>query len=163
MKLAVISDTHDAFANLALAIPHLAKADVVIHCGDVCSPFIIGQLGKGLKNPVHIVWGNNEGDILLMTRVAAEFSNINFQGEMAELKFDGFTVAVTPSPRLARALAQSGRYNLVCYGHDHTPHFSRVGVSDLLNPGELLGLKSQPTLAIYDTLTRAAEHIRVKP
>lgn len=163
MKLAVISDTHDAFANLALAMPHMARADVVIHCGDVCSPFIIGQLGKGVTVPVHVVWGNNEGDILLMTRVAAEFPHIHFHGELAELDFEGFSVAVNHYPRLARALAQTGRYNLVCYGHDHTPHFSRNGVTDLLNPGELLGLKSQPTIAIYDTISRSAEHVRVKP
>lgn len=161
MKLAIISDTHDNSASLAAALPYLVEADAIIHCGDICSGFIIGQLAHGLSQPVHIVWGNSEGDILLMTKVAAEFTHIRFHGALAELNLDGLKVAVNHYPRIARPLAESGRYDLVCYGHDHTAHFSQIGKTDLLNPGELLGLKGQPTIALYDTETRIAEHIKI--
>lgn len=163
MKLAVISDTHDNIRALAAAMPHLVQADLVIHCGDLCSPFIVSRLGQGVRVPVHIVWGNNEGDVLLMTRIAQNLPNIHFHAELAELDLDGFKVAVNHYPNIARPLAESGRYQLVCYGHDHTAHFSRIGTCDLLNPGELLGLKGKMTIAIYDTDRRQAEFVDIAP
>ena len=42
----------------------------------------------------------------------------------------------------------SGALDLVCYGHDHTQHLERIGDCWLLNPGEILGMKSAPTWAL---------------
>lgn len=162
MRIAVISDSHDNVWKLDAAMPHLCTAGAVIHCGDICSPFMIRRLGQGLAGiPLHVVWGNNDGDKLLMSQVGAGFAGIEFHGEFAELVLDGLAVAVNHYPALARGLARSGGYGLVCYGHDHTAHHERVGECLLLNPGELMGMKSPSSLALVDTATLGVERIEV--
>jgi hypothetical protein len=63
-------------------------------------------------------------------------------------------VALTHYPEVARALAASGLYDLVCYGHDHTAHEERLGNTVLLNPGEVMGLRGHSTFAHYVTRSR---------
>jgi putative phosphoesterase len=107
------------------------------------------------------VWGNNDGDKRLLTEVAQGVENIHLHGDIADLDFDGFKVAVNHYPKIARALAESGRYALVCYGHDHTAHEEWVGDTLLLNPGELMGLQGRSTVAIYDTDRKEVEFIEI--
>jgi putative phosphoesterase len=160
MRIAVISDSHDNIWKLDEAMPHLRAAQAVIHCGDICSPFMIRRLGEGLKGiPVHVVWGNNDGDKLLMTRVARDFPDIELHGEIAELELGGLAVAVNHYPAVARGLAHSGKYRLVCYGHDHQAHDERVGECLLLNPGELMGLKGVSRLALVDSDGLSVERV----
>lgn len=160
MKIAVISDTHDNLWALKSALPHLATAEVVLHCGDVCSPFMLRQLGEGLPGkPVHVVWGNNEGDVLLMTRVAAQFPTLTLHGAFAELTLDGVRVALNHYPEIAHGLALSGKYDLVCCGHSHVRHVETLGNCVWLNPGEIMGLLGPRTLALFETTTRAVEWV----
>jgi len=160
MRIAILSDTHDNIHKLDPILPLLATADGVIHCGDLCSPFIVVRLGK-LAVPVHVVWGNNEGDIRLICEKAQQAGNIHLHGAFAELEFDGVKVAVNHYPEIARSLAKSGAYDLVCYGHDHVAHHSRVGACDLVNPGELLGLLGKTSFAWFNTATRTVEFVEV--
>lgn len=168
MLLAILSDTHDNLWALRSAMPRLATADAALHCGDLCSPFMLKELGQGLNGkPVHVVWGNNEGDILLMTRIVAQFTNITLHGALAELTFDGVRVALNHYPDIARGLAASGQYDLVCFGHNHIASLVRVGEGSaaspcqLLNPGELMGLMGPRTFALFDTTTRQVEFVNV--
>jgi putative phosphoesterase len=160
MRIAVLSDSHDNIWKLAEAMPHMAAADVVLHCGDLIAPFVIKRLDTGLPDkPVHIVWGNNDGDKRLLSLFAAESGHIQIHGDFAELELDGLKVAINHYPEIGRALARSGEYDLVCYGHDHTAHGERVGKTLLLNPGELMGMHGRSTLAVFDTGTREVEWI----
>jgi len=160
MRIAVMSDSHDNIWKLQNALPHLKAADLTLHCGDIISPFMMIRLIKGTGGkPVHIVWGNNDGDKRLLSEVAASAENIHLHGEYALLDFDGFKVAVNHYPKVARALAESGNYDLVCYGHDHIAHHEWVGETMLLNPGELMGMNSRSTIAVYDTETKVVEYI----
>ena len=162
MRIAVISDSHDNIWKLDAAMPHLRRTQAVIHCGDICSPFMIRRLGEGLGGvPLHVVWGNNDGDKLLMTKVARNFAGIEFHGEIAALDLDGLTVAVNHYPEVARGLALAGKYRMVCYGHDHLVHDERVGECLLLNPGELMGMNGKSTLAIVDSQSLAVERIEL--
>lgn len=151
MKLAIISDTHDNIWKLEDAMPHLRSADAIIHCGDLCAPFMVKRLGEGLPGkPVHIVWGNNDGDPFLISEVADSFPEIQIHGQLAQLELEGVRIGVNHYPVIARDLARSGSYDLICYGHDHTAHESKVGDCLLMNPGELMGMKGKSTLAIVD-------------
>lgn len=162
MKIAVISDSHDNIRALDAAMPHLKTSDAVIHCGDLCAPFVIRRLGEGLGEvPVHVVWGNNDGDPFLIGKVAAGFTNVNLHGILAELEIDGLLVAVNHYPRIARGLALSRQYGLVCYGHDHTANEEWVEDCLLLNPGEIMGMQGRSMLAIVDTLDRSVEWVEV--
>ena len=162
MKIGVISDTHDNVWRLDDAIPHLRKTDIVLHCGDLISPFMIHRLGKGLGNiPVHLVWGNNEGDRLTVSKVAQSYTNITLHGEFMQIEIKGFRIAMNHYPEIAHQLVLSGKYDLVCYGHDHTAFQESTGGTVLLNPGEIMGLNGRSTLALFDTEIRRAELIEV--
>ena len=151
MNIAVISDTHDNIWKLEDAMPHLHSADAIIHCGDLCAPFIVKKLGEGLPDkPIHIVWGNNDGDPFLISKVANNFPEVQIHGQLAQLEIEGVRIGVNHYPEIALDLARSGSYDLVCYGHDHTSHESMVGDCLLLNPGELMGMKGESTLAIIE-------------
>jgi putative phosphoesterase len=152
MKIGVMSDTHDNVWKLESACERLQTVDAVIHCGDICSPFMIRRLGERLADiPVHLVWGNNDGDQFLIAKVAADFPAISLHGQVAHLELDGLRVAVNHYPEIARDMAHAGRYGLVCYGHDHTANEERIGDTLLLNPGEVLGLKGRSSVATVDT------------
>jgi predicted phosphodiesterase len=75
------------------------------------------------------------------------------------VELDERRVAVNHYPQIARGLAYSGNYHLVCYGHDHNAHEERIGECLFLNPGEVMGMKGRRTLAIVETSTMGVEWI----
>ena len=162
MKIAIFSDTHDNIWKLDQALERMQDADQLIHCGDLCSPFVVKRIGEAAHSrPVHIVWGNNEGDIRLMCQIAAEYPSFHLHGAFADLELDGIRVGVTHYPEIARSLAVSRLYQLVCYGHDHVAHESQQGACRILNPGELMGLYGKTTFAFFDTQTGKIEFMEV--
>ena len=163
MRIGILSDSHDNIWKLEKAMKHLVKADVVLHCGDLIAPFMIVRMGQGLQNvPVHIVWGNNEGDQRLIAEVAEQYENIHLHGEFADLEINGLRIAMNHYPKIARALATSDKYALVCYGHDHKAHQEWIGHTLLLNPGELMGMMGKSTISFYDTETKEVEFIELE-
>jgi putative phosphoesterase len=110
---------------------------------------------------VHMVWGNNNGDMLLIQSIAAQLGNITLHGELAEMALGGVRIAVNHYPAIGRALAASGKYDLVCFGHTHKALEEKVGDCLLLNPGELMGLYGRRTFVVYDTSTRKVEFVDV--
>ena len=162
MRIAIMSDSHDNIWKLAKALPHLEAADAVLHCGDLVAPFMVIRLIKGTcGKPVHVVWGNNDGDKRLLAEVAASAENIHLHGEFAEIELGSLKVAINHYPKIARALAESGRYDLVCYGHDHTAHEEWVGDTLLLNPGEVMGLNGRSTIALYNTTSKQVAFVEL--
>lgn len=160
MRVAIISDTHDNIWRLDYAIRHMAEIDVLLHCGDLCSPFVGKQLGEAFPEiPIHIVWGNNDGDKPAILKVANPFNNIKFHGEFAELTIDGKKVAINHYPEIGRALAESKKYDLVCYGHDHLAFQEEIGSTILLNPGEIMGLLGTPSFVVWDTQSNLIETV----
>jgi putative phosphoesterase len=160
MRFAVMSDSHDNIWKLEAAEPALRSVDAILHCGDLCSPFMIRRLGQIADGrPVHLVWGNNDGDPLLISQVAAAFPDITLHGQLAEIELGGLRIAINHYPAIAAGLARSGSYDVVCFGHDHTRHESREGECLLLNPGELMGLKGPSSLAIVEVEGRTVAWI----
>lgn len=160
MRIGIISDSHDNVWRLEEAIQHLKTVDLILHCGDLISPFMVHRLAKGLVSiPVHIVWGNNDGDKLTVARIAQNYPTFTVHGEFAELEIDDFCIAVNHYPEIAKGLAHSGKYDLVCYGHDHTAHQEQIGRTILLNPGEVMGMNGRSTLALFDLKMRRVEFI----
>lgn len=60
---------------------------------------------------------------------------------------------------IGQALAETERYDIVLYGHDHRWHESRIDNTLLLNPGTLGGKGAPSTFAIIDLPTLAVEKI----
>ena len=163
MKVAILSDVHDNIWKLAdvLADARQAGVQAAVFCGDLCAPFTLQQIGKGVDGPVHIVLGNNDGDVLFLARVANSLDNVTLYGPFAYVELGGRRIAVNHYPPLARDQALSGRYDLVCHGHDHEANVERVGSALLLDPGEVMGRLGPSTYAVYDTETGQAEIRRV--
>lgn len=163
MKLAILSDSHDNIWALDQAAGAIGQAEAVIHCGDLCSPFMIPRLAHSANGrPVHIVWGNNDGDKRLLMLQASKVGNVEIHGDIAELELGGLRIAVNHYPEVARALAKSNQYDLVCYGHDHTAHEERLGDTLLLNPGEVMGLMGKRSLVLLETDGRKVNWIELK-
>jgi uncharacterized protein len=167
MKIAIVSDIHDNVWTLKAALAQVNDAAVLLFCGDLCSPFIVGLMAEVFRGPIHIVEGNNEGDWRRISQAAAKFSNVHLHGEFFEDEMDGKRVAINHYPNLALPLAQSGQYDLVCYGHDHHFAIEQRGSTLTLNPGALLGydpvLKQDipATFIIYDTQLHQAAGYQV--
>ena len=157
MKLAMCSDIHDNIWILERALEQMQDADALLFCGDFCAPFTLVQLAEGFCGPIHVVWGNNDGDKWLLTRQASCFAHVQLYGELAELELDGLSVALTHYPEIAEGLVHSGKYHLVCYGHNHRADDRQVGAARLINPGELMGRFGVSTFALFDTQTSVSE------
>lgn len=163
MIIAIVSDIHDNIWQLEKVSQEIKQqgAEVVVFCGDFCAPFTLKQLADNFAGPVHVVWGNNDGDKWLLTVIATEAGNVTLHGELAEIEVAGQKVGANHYPAIGRRLAERGAYDLVCYGHDHQAHIEQVGQTVLVNPGEVMGRFGKSTFAIYDTESRTAELVTV--
>ncbi|MEZ5064081.1 MAG: metallophosphoesterase [bacterium] len=166
MRVAILSDSHDHVWNLRAAMAALpGVADVILHCGDLCAPFIVPMLAAAGR-PVHVVFGNNDADRFRQQALAARSGHVTLHGESALLELGGKRFAMQHFDALARPLAESGRFDVVCYGHDHVRLAERVGACWLLNPGAIMGWRPgvgdvEATFLIYDTETDAPVWWRV--
>ena len=141
MKLAILSDIHDHVWNLkkTLAMPELQQTDALLFCGDLCAPFIIHLLGKTYTNPIHLVLGNNDGDLAAITSNMKQYPHMHLHGEYFRGKFDGKTVAMNHYPDKALKLAELGIYDMVFYGHNHSLKVEKIGTTLMINPGPVMG------------------------
>ncbi|MCF7669328.1 MAG: metallophosphoesterase [Verrucomicrobia bacterium] len=162
MKIAIISDIHDNIRNLRNALMKAGDAEALVCCGDLCSPFIIKELGQGFEGPVHIVFGNNDGDTFRMLQASQKFTHLTLHGEFADLDLDGKRFAVNHFDNIGGALAKSNLYDVVCFGHNHNAEINRTGKTLVINPGEVFGgLSGKSTFALYDTATAEAELVTI--
>lgn len=155
MKIAIISDTHDNLATLEKAVDWMDKNEIeeIIHCGDICSPYTSQELSKAFAGKIRVVFGNVDGDIFAISqqKAAGELPNVILYGEIGEIEMDNKRIAFVHHPKIAKALAQGGKYDLVFYGHTHQPMEEKVGDCRLINPGNLSNMLYKATFAVYDT------------
>lgn len=160
MLLGVMSDSHDNMPNVerAAEIFNREGVELVIHLGDVVAPFIVKRLAERLKAGVIMVYGNNDGEKRLLRAVAEEAGYeiheppvvVDVAGRRLLLAH-GFG-SKENTLAIVEALASSGRFDAVLYGHTHQADHRRLGDTLLLNPGETYGhLHGEPSIAILDT------------
>lgn len=163
MHVAIISDIHDNIPKLRVALSQLDDADVLICCGDLCSPFIIKELATAFTRDIHVVFGNNDGDRFRIAAGATRYPHVKIHGEYCELEIGGRRFAVNHFDNIGRTMVDSGAYDVVCFGHNHQFEISRAGDTVVINPGEIYGLLTgASTYAIYDTETGEARRVDVK-
>ena len=161
MRIAILSDIHDNIWKLAVALGRLGDADALICCGDLCAPFIVPQLAEEFAGPIHIVFGNNDGDRFRIAQQAQRFGHVAIHGELAELTLGGKRIAVHHYDDVGKLIAATGRYDVVCYGHNHRFETERVGRTLGINPGEIMGRFGTSTYVIYDTESDEATRYEV--
>ena len=157
MKICIVSDSHDNRPLLEAAVrdAKAAGAEVVLHCGDVVAPSTLEVLTP-FELPVHVIHGNNTGDLYMMGRISAKASNqTTYYGQDAGLKLGGRRIFLVHYPHYAEAMATTGDWDLVCCGHDHKADIRIVknmtGESTwMVNPGTVGGIKAPATWVLGD-------------
>lgn len=159
MRIAILSDIHDNIWNLQTVLKHLPATDSLICCGDLCSPFIIGLLAESYASPIHIVFGNNDGDLYRITQNAARFDHVHLHGTYLEKTFDSRRFAVTHYPEIAASIGGTKEaFDVICFGHNHKYAVKKVGKTLYLNPGPVMGYDPgsgndvPATFLIYNTV-----------
>ena len=135
---AVIADTHVPRRAKGLPealLPHLERADLILHAGDLISPDLLEEL-EGYA-PTRIVRGN-------LDPLEADLP------ETLEFEFGGVRVAMIhdSGPKRGRRSRMSRRFpeaRVVIFGHSHIPWLEDEGDGlMLLNPGSPTDRRRQP-------------------
>ena len=151
-KVAILSDSHDSIQNLETVLQQVRNsgAAVLLHCGDLCAPFMLDRLAKGFSGPIHVIFGNNDGDGRLLHTIAVKYAHVTLHGIYAELTVANRQIALIHYPEPAQRIAQANQLDLVCYGHNHQKQYAQISKSYLVNPGEILGMGGTVSWGLYD-------------
>ncbi|BBD08832.1 metallophosphoesterase family protein [Desulfovibrio ferrophilus] len=145
MKIALISDTHATGPTpwmQAVYDRYLAKADLLLHMGDMTSKELWSFF---MQHPgFHAVAGNMDEWSLsgeLETRLS-----MTVEGGLRIGMMHGFGLSGRP---LSGAVAQAfgPDYDLLCFGHTHEPAWIDYDGVRVANPGSLRETGKAPTLA----------------
>lgn len=174
MKICIISDSHDHIELLHSALSDAKKrgAELVLHCGDVVAPYTLKRACQfGL--PIHVIHGNNKGDLAVMGKLSQDpGSLVHYHGREASLELGGRRVFMVHFPDYAEALALTGKWDLICCGHNHRCKIDSIQHNSsgetgnkntlLVNPGSSSGMdRIQPTYAFGDLETMEFEIVDI--
>ncbi len=151
MKIGIISDTHDNIDRIKESIEIFNREGVklVIHAGDVTSPFALIPFEE-LHAEFVGIFGNNDGDKILLR----ERSRGRIHRQPHKIIFEGKRIVVLHEPDLVEDLAQSGNFDLIIYGHTHKARVEKINNALIVNPGEAgHWLYGKSTIAIVDINT----------
>ena len=134
---AVIADTHMPRRARALPeglIPHLQRADLILHAGDLIAPTLLEELAA--YAPTRAVQGNLDPPEAGLP-------------ETLEFQFGGVRVAVIhdSGSRKGRRNRMRRRFpeaRIVVFGHSHVPWLEDEDGLMLLNPGSPTDRRRQP-------------------
>lgn len=157
MKIGVISDIHENFHNLVLALQKMEAEGVeqILCLGDLMNAGIAKILAAH-SVPTFLIWGNNDGEKVDIVKASfRENSQLTVSLNTYDfLKIGGKKIFISHYDDLAIPMAESGRYDAVFYGHNHKKKNEIIGSCHVVNPGEISAQKSGvASLAIYDTET----------
>ena len=166
MKIAIISDIHENFHNLILALQEMEKHNIqqIICLGDLMNSGIAKLLATQ-KIPVYLIWGNNDGEKVEITLVSKkENSVLTVSTNVYDfLEFDSRKIFISHYEDLAIPMAKSGDFDAIFYGHTHIQQKEKMNDCWVVNPGEIAaGKTKKATFAIYDTATNEVEIITLK-
>jgi putative phosphoesterase len=145
MRIAVLSDSHGALANISRALEIAQQVDLICFAGDGCrdierftpshscimTEIVIGNCDLAGNYPPEVVFPAG-GMRILMTH-----------GHLYNVK-SGYQRLVYRAEEL--------QADAVIFGHTHVPEFARLGGIWLINPGSLSAARSfgKPSFAIME-------------
>jgi len=156
MKIAVFSDIHDNLVRWqeAAEIIKVKKIKIGICCGDLADLEVLDEVTKSFEK-LYLCFGNFDYKLRDKTGLFPE--NVEWFETVGEFMLENRKIAIVHYDYEAKELAKSGEYEVVFYGHSHTPWEKKVGNTIMLNPGEIAGQFGKPTFAIYDLKVMTAE------
>jgi putative phosphoesterase len=173
MIIGVISDTHDHLVGLHKAIQIFKdrKIEMLVHCGDWVSPFILEVFDReieGLPISVKSVVGNNPGDIKRTLMSNSKMKNPIEWPKTVTLEFDidGKKAIIYHGDdyALLDALIDCQKYDVIFTGHTHAARNEVIKKTLVLNPGSTSYACEgesieKASVAIYDSKKNKAEII----
>jgi putative phosphoesterase len=160
MKICIVSDSHDHREPLYKALKRASEmgAQIALHCGDLIAPSTLNAVLK-IGMPLHIIHGNNTGDLFYMNKFAQDHSNIiHYHGQDKSLEIANRRIFMVHFPHYAKAMALTGDFDLVCNGHEHQAiieHIKNIkgGTTLRIDPGSVAGVNSSKTFVFGDLIT----------
>ena len=154
--IGIIADSHDN-KHAVLSAVHLfndRQIGLLLHAGDYIAPFNAGWMSD-LQAPMIGVFGNNDGERFGL--------KATFEGKgaihRAPHRFDHADkrFLLLHEPDEVDALASSGAYDVIVYGHTHAIDI-RKGETLVINPGEAGGWTTgRSTVAFLDLNAMSVE------
>ena len=166
MKIAIISDIHENFHNLIIALQDMDRhsIDQIICLGDLMNSGVAKLLGAQAI-PVYMIWGNNDGEKVEITLASKRpNSNLSVSTNVYDfLEFDGRKIFISHYEDLAIPMAKSGEYDAIFFGHTHIQHKEKINDCWVVNPGEIAaGKTKKASYATYDTQSNQVQIINLK-
>ncbi len=169
MLIGLMSDSHDnlVYVDKALNLMRTKGIEILIHLGDIVSPFTLRKIAE-LPVKTIVILGNNDGDKILLKEIALK-AGILLKDQVHEITIDGLSFLLLhgfgtkeQTLKIVRALAQSQQYDVIAYGHTHEVHFERIGRTTIVNPGEVCGyLTGKASIAFFDTKEKRVEIVNI--
>ena len=152
----VMADSHDN-KNAVLAAVRLfndRQIGLLLHAGDYIAPFNAGWMAD-LNAPMVGVFGNNDGEKFGLRAMFEKLGPIHRAPYRFEHQNKQFLMLHEPDE--VDALAASGAYDVIIYGHTHNVEV-REGETLVINPGETGGWTTdRSTVAFLDLSTMTVE------
>jgi len=163
MKIAIIADIHENFHNLTLFYRQAEKLwiEKILCLWDLINGWIAMVFAQS-KIPTFMVWWNNDWDKVFITKTACK------KGSNLEVWFDTFDtieldnrkIFLSHYPMLAKPMAKSWDFDLVCYWHNHTMNLDKIWDCFVVNPWQLWSVNW--AFALYDTKLHEIEIIKLE-
>jgi len=166
MKIAVLSDVHENFHNLILALEKCEELKVkkILFLWDFMNN-AIAKIFASSPIPVFAIRWNNDGDKVAITRTSCT-SKGNFDiwlDTFDRIEIDTRNIFLTHYPLLAKPIAKSWDFDAVFYGHNHIYNIDKIKKCIIVNPWEISAHKTgESTFALYDTTTNTAKILFLK-
>lgn len=143
MKIALVSDSHDNLNFIRKFVSDVKnkKIELIIHLGDIISPFSAGEFLKAEKKIIAI-FGNNDGEIKGLS------SMLDIKPFPREIEINGKKIVLYHDPLFNEENLWD--FDFLFYGHTHKKYFIKRGKTLIINPGELCGYLT--SLSTYVTL-----------
>jgi uncharacterized protein len=147
MYIGVVSDTHGEVLETrrAIRVLEIFGVDMIIHCGD------IGQkvVGEFKSRPTHFVCGNTDNSLTLNAVVRSPQQT--FHDRFGSLEVEGRSIAFLHGDDaiLLHETINSGRWDIVCFGHTHSSSKAYQGRTLVINPGAIYR-SSYPSVAVVE-------------
>ena len=156
VRFAILSDIHENYHNLLLCIEDMKRQNInqVLFLGDFMNAGITRMLATA-GFPVFAILGNNDGDLIAIYKESISSSSTMklhprtyAKHTQGDLRF-----FLTHHEDLVDLAVDSGRFDVVLFGHTHRSSIERRGECLVVNPGELSAHKyGKPTYAILDSI-----------
>lgn len=161
MKIAVFADIHDNMLRWDEAKKIIATENIKtgVCLGDVSNLENLIEISKSFAK-LYLTFGNMDYNLKFQTELFPK--NVEWFEKEGEIEIAKKKIGIVHFDYLAKKMVNENKYDLVLYGHTHTPWEKKIGKTVLLNPGEIAGQFGPASFAIYDLSKMKAKLVILK-